>query len=300
MKDTVQDYLEDQGGITTMSAAIKATSRQKVELALESNNVFRQGRSTLFLPTVDPRLVAAFVHGGCLTCVSALDLMGVKLWVPPTRVHLAVSEGYHRRHSGKVVLHREKWINFYRRDLRLPLAATCSGDVPGGDFYSTRARVASALNATIRALQCVESNLERVVIADSVLNKRLVTREELERAASHLRRASIKTAIAKSDGAARSPLETVCRLQLRKTFGPEVKTGVVLEGIGEVDFLIGRLIVEIDGYEFHCGRTEFDKDRSRSRAALLRGYATMRFTYDDVMSGRFLDQIGHYLEQGPA
>ncbi|SQB65370.1 Uncharacterised protein [Mobiluncus curtisii] len=294
MNDTVQEYLEDQGGVATMGAAIKATSRQKVRRALESELVLRQGRSTLFLPAVDSRVVAAFVHRGCLTCVSALEMMGVALWENPERIHLAVSKDYHSRHSGKVLLHREKWLHSTKSGFRQTFPGGCQGYAYADDCYSSP-YLASPLNATLRALQCVHTHIERVVILDSVLNKRLVNREILENAVAHLRRTAIQAALEDCDAAARSPLETVGRLQLREQLDAEVKTGVTLKGIGEVDFLIGNLIVEFDGYEYHCGRAEFDKDRARSREALLRGFDTMRFTYNDVISGRFLDPIQRYL-----
>lgn len=297
MSDTVQDYLEDQGGVTTMGSAIKATSRQKVKRALESKLVLRQGRSTLFLPSVDSRVVAAFVHGGCLTCVSALEMMGVGLWGRPECIHLAVSKDYHSRHSGMVLLHREKWLNSTNSGFRQVLPVGCQGYAYADDCYSGP-YLASPLNATLRALQCVHTHMERVVILDSVLNKHLVNREMLENAAAHLRRSAIQAALEDCDAAARSPLETVGRLQLREQLGAEVKTGVTLKGIGEVDFLIGNLIVEFDGYEYHCGRVEFEKDRARSREALLRGFDTMRFTYNDVISGRLLDPIQRYLVRG--
>lgn len=296
MSDTVQEYLKDQGGVTTMGAAVKATSRQKVKSALESELVLRQGRSTLFLPSVDPRVVAAFVHGGCLTCLSALEIMGVGLWERPEHIHLAVSKDYHSHHSSKVVLHREKWLNSPQSRYWQVLPTGCR-DPYAEDCYSSP-YLSSPLHATLRALQCVQTHLERVVLLDSVLNKRLVNREILENAAANLRRQAIQAALKDCDAAARSPLETVGRLQLRERLDAEVKTGVTLKGIGEVDYLIGNLIVEFDGYEYHCGRAEFDKDRARSREALLRGFNTMRFTYNDVISGRFLEPIQRYLVRG--
>lgn len=84
-------------------------------------------------------------------------------------------------------------------------------------------------------------------------------------------------------------METLGRIELRKIPGLEVKCGVVIEGVGEVDLLInGRLIVELDGYEYHQSKKEFYNDRARSRAAMLLGYDTMRFTFEDVTNKGYL------------
>jgi hypothetical protein len=50
----------------------------------------------------------------------------------------------------------------------------------------------------------------------------------------------------------------------------------------EVDalFEVEKLIVELDGWEFHNDRTAFVDDRERDSAMLKRGYATMRVTWE--------------------
>jgi very-short-patch-repair endonuclease len=45
-----------------------------------------------------------------------------------------------------------------------------------------------------------------------------------------------------------------------------------------------RLIVEVDGYAYHRGRTAFRRDRARDREALRRGCRTVRFTAAEVLS----------------
>jgi very-short-patch-repair endonuclease len=51
-----------------------------------------------------------------------------------------------------------------------------------------------------------------------------------------------------------------------------------------VDFLWPqvRLIVEVDGYEFHGARTSFEADRERDAELMRRGYRVLRFTYRQV------------------
>ena len=50
-----------------------------------------------------------------------------------------------------------------------------------------------------------------------------------------------------------------------------------------VDFLLGeRLVVEIDGYEFHSTRAAFENDRHRDAVLRALGYRVLRFSYRQV------------------
>ena len=64
--------------------------------------------------------------------------------------------------------------------------------------------------------------------------------------------------------------------------GPQVNG--VIEGM-EVDFSWPehRLIVETDGWEHHGTRAAFGRDRRRSAALQVAGWAVVRFTYEDVV-----------------
>ena len=50
----------------------------------------------------------------------------------------------------------------------------------------------------------------------------------------------------------------------------------------EVDALFPeqRVIVELDGYEFHGTRQAFESDRERDATLLAAGYVTIRITWD--------------------
>jgi very-short-patch-repair endonuclease len=64
---------------------------------------------------------------------------------------------------------------------------------------------------------------------------------------------------------------------------PEVNA--VIEGM-EVDFVWRdrKLIVEVDGYEFHRSRGAFERDRERDVELAMRGWTTRRFTWRQVES----------------
>jgi very-short-patch-repair endonuclease len=46
-----------------------------------------------------------------------------------------------------------------------------------------------------------------------------------------------------------------------------------------------KLIVELDGWWFHCDRLSFERDRKKDATALARGYATIRITEERLTHG---------------
>jgi very-short-patch-repair endonuclease len=52
-----------------------------------------------------------------------------------------------------------------------------------------------------------------------------------------------------------------------------------------------RLTVEIDGYRFHNSRHAWEQDREREREAHRRGDAFRRYTYDDVVDNRTVEEL---------
>lgn len=66
---------------------------------------------------------------------------------------------------------------------------------------------------------------------------------------------------------------------------PRPETNVYLAGyLVDAFFPEHRLIVELDGYEFHHGRIAFESDRDRDVDTLLRGLATVRITWERMQS----------------
>lgn len=67
---------------------------------------------------------------------------------------------------------------------------------------------------------------------------------------------------------------------VRKGAVPGPHTNVMVEGL-EVDFVWQeeRLVVEIDGFVFHAGRTAFERDRRRDGVLAAAGFRVIRFTW---------------------
>jgi len=78
-----------------------------------------------------------------------------------------------------------------------------------------------------------------------------------------------------------SPLEDDFEAFARRHGLPEPVTNTYLFGY-EIDVLYPaeRVIVEIDGYEFHSDRDSFGRDRNRDTIMLVAGYVTVRITED--------------------
>lgn len=81
---------------------------------------------------------------------------------------------------------------------------------------------------------------------------------------------------------AESGTESMVRLRLRR-LGIRVDTQVVIPGIGRVDLLVGRLIIEVDGARYHSDPESFENDRRRDRRAVQLGYTVIRLSYRQVL-----------------
>lgn len=85
------------------------------------------------------------------------------------------------------------------------------------------------------------------------------------------------------DGAIDSGLESITRVWLIDRGIPFVLHAAV-DGVGEVDFLIGRsLILETDGKPGHADADGRPRDYRRDTAAASRGYIVIRLNYAQVM-----------------
>lgn len=77
---------------------------------------------------------------------------------------------------------------------------------------------------------------------------------------------------------------------------PEPRRQVEVPGLGRVDFYYAdtRIVIELDGYEYHSDRPAFQKDRTRSNALGVGGDLVLRYTYADVTfkAAEVASQIG--------
>jgi very-short-patch-repair endonuclease len=113
--------------------------------------------------------------------------------------------------------------------------------------------------------------------------KRVLPREQWEAAIDCARSRGRNVSDVVEEAPTRSVLERRCLLLCRRQRIPAPRVNVRV-GSFLVDFLWpeSRLIVEVDGYEFHCDRASFEADRARDAELAVLGYRVLRFTYPQV------------------
>jgi very-short-patch-repair endonuclease len=143
-------------------------------------------------------------------------------------------------------------------------------------------------------LACDLDRFGVAAIADSALNRGLVTEAEIAAILARLRgrRGAVvaRQALTEADGRAESPLET--RVRLRAADGkvaPDQLQYVVRRSDGSFvarcDFAWtrDRLVGEADGIEPHSTPDALSHDRDRQNALMALGYRVVRFAWADTL-----------------
>ena len=265
MRNVVVSRLRDLGGAArAQDLGFRARSADLRE-ALASGLVHRPVRGVYALTGAPPAAVAGVVHRATVGCVSAAELLGLAVLARPHVPHLSVprdrgSRPSTLRNATPAVVHRESWVR------------------PGPAQGVVHASVDDAL---ARMLVCCDP-VAALVTIDHALRLGRTTRERIRAALPSTTPSVARRVLARSDGRSMSPLETVTRLALRRA-GLPVVPGVAISGVGLVDLVVaGRVVVELDGYEFHRDRAQFREDRRRDRALVAMGYLVLRFTAHEV------------------
>jgi very-short-patch-repair endonuclease len=134
------------------------------------------------------------------------------------------------------------------------------------------------------ASEATSDELERVMGEAHAL--KLVTEGELtaaaDRAPKHAGVAALRAQLRREGGPrwTQSEAERQMLKLIRAAGLPEPRTQVRVAG-WPADFLWAdrRLIVEVDGYQFHSGRRAFERDRRRDQAHIAAGYTVIRVTW---------------------
>lgn len=229
--------------------------RAELERNIARRRLTRVRRGWYATPDAHPEVVAAVRASGRLSCVTLLSLHGA--WTIADRtVHVRVPRGRTVRRAPDVRLH---WT---RDALDLDRAVDDPAD----------------------ALRCAVGCLDlrhAVALADSVVNRGVLEATTAMRVLESSPRG--RRILTLWDPAAESGIESYARMALRAA-RITVRSQVVVPGIGRVDLLVGdRLIVELDGALWHDDPAAFERDRSRDRRLLARGYLVLRATYRQVM-----------------
>lgn len=174
-----------------------------------------------------------------------------------------------------------------------PGALVHRGDFAGGDLL-----VAGGIRLTAPARTALDAAgslelVESLPMLDRLLRDEIVEPDELEDALADRPRwsgrARAATAVGLSDARHASHPESVFRALVHNARlpAPAPQFPVRLDGVlvGRADFAWPRfrLLVEIDGYEFHKEYAVFIKDRQRGRKAWKAGWSVLHFAAAEVL-----------------
>ena len=242
-------------GIATREQLLAAgLSARDISRSVASGSLRRLRRGWYASLDANAEISNAVRLGGVLSCASALAFHGV--WSRTTsRLHIAFDRGLHRSNPAHVIAH---W----------------------GDDIGYESLVEDPLTALSRLARC-GAPLDVVIAADSMLNLRLASRNQIDSLLGTTVRG--RKMLNRIDERAESGTETILRLRLRAR-RLRLRTQVSITGVGRVDFVVGdRLVIEVDGRKWHDRESQFERDRERDARLVALGYLVMRFSYHRVM-----------------
>jgi len=251
------DTIRRRGGIARGSDLQQlGFSRTTLARAVRGGEVDRLRDGVFAAGPIAPDVRAAVAHGGALSCASVLTELGI--WVLPdvTGPHVWLGAGRH----GHAHPHCDCVPHYYR------------GTPPLGR---------TDLETALRHLRLCAGDEAFFAAFESAWRRRLLplaARRRIREALPFSARWLVDLARHDAD----SGLESLLRLRLH-VIGLRLECQVRIDGVGRVDFVVGRLIIEVDGRENHDGVVKRHKDLVRDAAAARLEYRTLRFDYAHVV-----------------
>lgn len=237
--------------------------RAEIERAVRSGIVIQPGRGTYALHDAPDEVVFAAVNGVSLTCVSAARVLG--WWT----LSGASASGRHQPNPCQVHVAAD-------RHTSIPLAVVHRGP------RTAKRLIAAPREIISTAFRCLPP-LQALLLAECAVTRNFVGLRALEQSFTGPKDWHMRHLLRTISPRTASPLEVCARFHLLAA-GLRIEREVQLPGVGRVDFLIeGRLILEIDGYEFHSNREHYRADRKRWNEATARGWHTLRVTAEMVL-----------------
>ena len=264
------------GAVRIRDLELTRTQRRHVASLVRTGELIAHEHGVVSLPGAERAVVLARIHGGLLSCQAAMRYYGLPFAEGSEQVHLVVSDSGRFAAVGREVIHVDR---------------------SQGSASPTRFPVQALPEALARFLRCHLQDDSPLIALDAALHDERVTAEQIR---NLLRGPGSARALARLDRAserARSPLETLARMDLHAA-GLSFEDGVEIEGVGEVDLVIeGRVVVELDGYTYHCDEYQFGLDRWRDRRLVARGFLPLRFTRKDVYAHQVVPDVQRALER---
>lgn len=269
----VTELLEDEGGIaSTIQLQMLGARMTDISRALRSGSIERVRVGWVAVPSAPQKIVRAVRVGGRMSCLSVLR--EEKIWCArDRRLHIRVAagaRGLSAPHDRAVPLgDPERWGVVIHRSRRAYGLDEPEGPVDSFEW------------SLLHAIGC-QSKADAIVTLDSALNNTRISRTGLEFLMSELP-SSYRAYLDLVDAGAQSGLETKARLGLHR-YNIPYRSQVEIGDAGFVDLLVGdRLVIELDGREFHSSDEAYEEDRRRDLILHELGYKVIRLTYDQVM-----------------
>lgn len=221
----------------TRYALKKATANGDIRLA---------GPGAYALPDADWAIVTATTRSGALGCVSGAIVHELWVWKYPRVPHILCARAVA---PGNYVAHR--------------VQEPARGLSPVPDCVA-------------HALGCLPE-LEALVIAESAVVKGLSTLAELNAAVQGKGSIRARSILRRIDGNSQSLVETIARETFRAA-GLTVTSQRRFDGVGKVDLWVeGKVVVELDGRDYHSAERDFVEDRRRWNELTLQQVPVLRF-----------------------
>ncbi len=235
----------------------------------------------------------------------AQDLVGAHLWVEGGAFfsHGTAAElhGFGRPKQGSIEMTtlrhlrvRDERVKLHRRALLEPSNIVAKGKLQITSVDLTVLDLAERL--TPAGLErCLDDVLRRGLSSLPRLTWRLEQSGGPGRAGTARLRAALALRLP-GYRATDSVLEDAFLALCRRHGLPEPRRQVEVPGLGRVDFYYddARIVIELDGYEFHYDRSAFQRDRTRSNALGVGGELVLRYTHADVTTkaAQVASQVG--------
>ncbi|MEO6944139.1 MAG: DUF559 domain-containing protein [Lacisediminihabitans sp.] len=243
------------------------TSHQ-LTAAVRAGTIIRVRQGHYACPAVSIPEIEAFRVGGRLTGLSGARHHGI--WTPPnTQLDVTV------RPDARALRSRSD------KTVRLTAVKPTGVAVRWTDTGDSGTRTAVNAVACLRDIVRKQSPIVAFAAVESALFQGMISetgwKRELEFLTPHYRGALNRAGKLSESGG-----ESMMKYHLilhSIAFAQQVK----IAGVGRIDFLLGRrLVVEVDGAEFHTSRASFEEDRRRDAVLGALGYQVLRFSYTQV------------------
>lgn len=262
--------IDELGGITTRRDLLRrGFTGHQLTAAVRAGIVRRVRQGHYALANAAIERMAAVRLGGRLGCLSATKTFG--LWAGSDEcVHVTLPTNAARLRTNVPL--RGRVVALTPDRFRLPVVLHWR-DLPVGRRTTGNAWRVDLPTALADVASCASRRDVRATF-ESAIHEGLLEFSDAQRwldAVLPSKEAPMVLSAASGSGAESYFIEELVAQ------GLEFLQQVEFPGVGYVDFLVaGRLVVEIDGYEFHSSKEQFEVDRARDAALLARGYPTLR------------------------